>query len=458
MRRLFFFVAYFLAGVYFFFLLSEGFVLRAMCLAFLLFYYLFNEYLFVCLIAFCLGVLRIFIFFEFQEGFDEKLYGKVAFDGCIVEEPDVRSSHVKYVFGSEEFDGRVLVNYQKYPALIYGECFKVTGVLKEPFTNEDFDYRSYLRRYSIYGVMYDPYLEKVGEGRGSVVFEAIFGLKNMLNERFDHLFTEPYGSFVKGILLGSRAGIDPRIMEGFGVTGLTHIIAVSGYNMTLIVLFINNFFAFVSVRKRYFIGLFLIVVFVILVGAGSAVVRAAIMAIISLSAVYFGRLYLAFAALLLSAFFMILFNPLILIFDVGFQLSFLATLALLLLAKIEYPKSAALEILVISLSVQLLILPISFASFEGVSLVAPVANLFVLPFLPVAMLLGFAAIFGGGFFAFLTSVVLGVVLKIVEICAAVPFAFVEIGLKNWYFAFFYYWILYALIRRFFPQVFDCFLR
>ncbi|MBT4056494.1 ComEC/Rec2 family competence protein, partial [Candidatus Peregrinibacteria bacterium] len=232
--------------------------------------------------------------------------------------------------------------------------------------------------------------------------------KGVFENRLGRLFPEPYSSLMAGLLLGSRKGIPADLMEDFNKTGLTHIVAISGYNITLVIIVVFGLFGFLTRKVRVVMATIFVVVFVILVGASSAVVRAGIMGIISLFAVYFGRKGEIYVSILLAAFLMNLWNPKIAVIDIGFQLSFLATLGLVyvspwlekapgLLGKIlgKVPRFFLIrENFVLTLSAQVFTLPVILKSFGRISLLCPISNVFVLPFIPFAMIFGFLAVVG----------------------------------------------------------------
>lgn len=242
------------------------------------------------------GVFRFVFSFEGGDGRIENFLGWVETEGCIVEESDVRVDKVKYVVEAErifvdevwiDVEGRVLVNGSKYPVYNYGDCLRITGKLQAPEKIDDFSYDKYLSRYSIYSVMYRAGIEKISDGEGSMFFGLIYKLKKVFEGRLNRIYAEPYGGFMAGLILGSRKGISESLMQSFNATGLTHIIAVSGYNVAIVVVIISGIFSFFSRRIKVLFSIFFIFVFVILVGASASVVRAGIMGGISLIALFF---------------------------------------------------------------------------------------------------------------------------------------------------------------------------
>lgn len=403
-----------------------------------------------------LGFGRFVYSFDGGEGHVRNFEGWYEFEGCVVEEVDIRVDKTKYVVEVArlkldekwvDVGGRVLVNGSKYPIYNYGDCLRVSGVMEEPEAIEDFAYDKYLSRYSIYSVVYKAGIERISEGGGGMLYGSIFSLKQIFEEKLNKIFTEPYGGFMAGLILGSRKGISESLMNSFNMTGLTHIIAVSGYNVALVVVVVSGIFSFFTRKIRVVLSIFFIFLFVILVGASASVVRAGIMGGISLVALYFGRQYFVFLSLFASAFFMNLWNPKILVYDVGFQLSFLATLGIVLFSESlgrflkRVPQVLGIrEALQLTLSAQITVVPIIILNFERFSIISPIANLFVLPFIPFAMMFGFVAVFFGKIFGFAGYLILKIIIFFVEIFASLEFASLEMK-WTWGIGAVYYYLL-----------------
>ena len=428
----------------------------------------------ICIIILCgllVGGLRFFADNIF--GFDNigNYTGKVSIKGCVVDEVDVRSDKVKYTVSVEEIDtgngwvsvdGKVLVSGQRYPVYQYGDCFIVSGKLQKPDKFENFDYGKYLSRYDIYGVIYRADIQKIENlDGGGLFFARIYKFKQSFEFKLSEIFVEPYNSFMAGLILGSRKGISEELVSNFNITGLTHIIAISGYNITLLIVVMSGMFGFLSRKRKVFASIIFITLFVILVGASASVVRAGIMGMIGLVALWFGRDYFVSVSLFSAAFFMNLWNPKILIYDVGFQLSFLATCGLVYVSPrlkqyFEWlPEKFGLrETVTMTMSAQVLALPIILINFERLSLIAPVANVFVLPFIPAAMVFGFFAVVVGyvwsflgmiiGFFGYL---VLAFIIFFVRFFAEMPLASVDVTWFSFWFAGVYYFLILNFLLK-----------
>jgi competence protein ComEC len=199
--------------------------------------------------------------------------------------------------------------------------------------------------------------------------------------------------------VGTRSRLPDSITQDFRRTGLSHITAVSGYNISIIaVVLMNMLAALLSRRRAFWVVIAILGVFMILTGLQASVIRATIMGLFALFAQRIGRVPTPLHALVLAGAVMVAFDPLILLFDVGFQLSFLATLGILTVApRLEdrFPQSRAFgvfgEAAIMTISAQLFVLPLLIYYFHSVSLVSLPVNILVLPLIPALMLLGFMA-------------------------------------------------------------------
>jgi competence protein ComEC len=406
----------------------------------------------VCALFFIIGFLRIQMAHPIIDSNSIHHYQNdqqfIEIEGNIVENPDRRRDKVNYILETENIlidekphkvSGRVLFSMDLYPEFYYGDRVKIKGRLTAPMEFDTFSYKDYLSLFNVYSVMYSPKVELISHNNGNLFFSTLFIVKSKFEEQLNKLMPEPMAGFEAGLLTGSRKGIPEELMVNFNLTGLTHIIAISGYNISLIIVLISGLFKNFSRNTKIPIIIAIIIVFTLFVGASAAVVRASIMGIIAVIALWFGRQSQVINALLISAFVMVLINPFTLIYDAGFQLSFLATLGLILtgnyLEKVFrfLPDHFGLrEAFAMTFSAQIFALPVIMINFKRLSLISPVANVMVVPFIPFAMLFGFISVmmsylsFDFGFILMLPAwLCLKYIIKITEILANLPFASFE---------------------------------
>lgn len=332
-----------------------------------------------------------------------------AIEAVIVEEPDVRLDGQKITVGvkriadseqrtGDDVAGKLLVKVPLYPQYQYGDLLKITCAIEAPEKIEDFAYDKYLARYDIYSVCWRGQLEKIGSNQGNPVKAGLLKIKSRFISAINQSLPEPHASLLAGILVGARRGIPEYLLEDFNRVGVTHIIAISGSNITIIaaaLLILMQSFG-VSRRHTFWLISLGIASFVVMTGASSSVVRAGIMGLFVLLAGQLGRASRATNALVFTAFVMLLVNPKVLVFDAGFQLSFLATMGIVYINPIlqnyakKWPKVFGLkEVLITTLSAIIMTTPLILYQFGRFSVIAPLANLLIVPLVPLVMALGF---------------------------------------------------------------------
>ncbi len=344
--------------------------------------------------------------------------GWVTLEGIVRGYPDVRDTWTNLRLEAEQLEiednpqpvqGTVLVRAPRFPEHHYGDRLRVSGLLQTPPEFEDFSYRDYLARQGVYSFINHPQIEEIESGHGNLLWAAIYSVKDYARDAIGRLVPDPEASLLQGILLGIESGIPADLYDQYNATGTSHIIVISGSNISLVAsLFALTFSRILGKRRAYWFTIVGITLYVLLVGADAAVVRAGIMGGLFVTALYLGRRSTAYVSLFASAFVLTLINPLAL-WDAGFQLSFAATLGLILFAPaIErlfeqgltrfVPQDRARwglrflnDALILTLAAQVLTIPLVVYHFGRLSLVAPLANLLILPVQPPIMSLGAAA-------------------------------------------------------------------
>ena len=365
-----------------------------------------KEILFLSLIflSFGLGALRYSI-----KDFHEPL--APLFTGIVVSESEQRENTTRFVLRTDNGE-KILVNTDLYSSIQYGDRVRVEGKLKEPGVIDDenggrpFDYGAYLSKDDIYYTLSFAEVEVLSSGHGNPVKGALFKIKRSFVGKTKEILAEPYANLLAGLIVSGKEAIPKDILEEFRRAGIIHIVVLSGYNITIIAEFmrkmLENFFLVARIRVAPSlvagVSILGIVLFVLMTGAEATVVRAALMVLVVIAAKMFGRAYSAPRALLAAAFLMILHNPKILVFDPSFQLSFLATCALIYIApivekylKVVPEKWGLRMVIATTLATQVTVLPLLIYSMGNFSLVSLPANILVLLIIPATMLIGFIA-------------------------------------------------------------------
>lgn len=375
------------------------------------------------------------------------------FTAYISAEPDVRIDGVRYIVRRNKIQEtrykreKYYIKTELYPRYSYGDELHITCRLERPEPIEDFRYDMYLARFGVFALCKNPKIEKIGEGEskgegkgGVILYRGIFKLKDHIAERVNQLWHEPHASFMAGLLYGYRGGLG-ELNDLFNKTGVTHIVAISGYNITIIATILSTLCVHILIprKKAFWFVVSQIALFVIFAGMSASVVRAGIMGIITLLAKQMGRLSRVGGVLLLSAVIMTLANPFILIWDAGFQLSFLSTVGLVYMTPIIEPRFSKLpdflgirESFVSTIAATLATLPLILSQFGRLSIVSVVVNVLILWMIPVMMGVGFFAVLGSFIFkpigivlAWVGWLGLSYIILIVKWFAALPFASVQ---------------------------------
>lgn len=335
----------------------------------------------------------------------------VAIRGMIADDPDRQTLKTNYTVRVDllkrgqrtiAVDGKILVTVRAGgPAFAYGDVIVAGGTLELPGEIEGFRYDHYLSRIGVYSLMKNPSIEETGVNRGNVIFRALFVMRRSIEDRINALLPEPHASLLAGLLLGSRGAMPQALAADFKTTGLTHIVAISGYNITMLITVMGTLLFWLPLKWRFWPSVLLIAAFTILTGASASAVRAAVMGILALLALQLGRTQTLRLSILWTLFFTLTWNPQLLWYDAGFALSYLALIGVTEVAPLLLPRLRWLpehfsirESLCLTLSAQLLASPWIFFLFGQLSLIAPVGNLLAPPLVPAATLLGVASLLG----------------------------------------------------------------
>jgi competence protein ComEC len=300
---------------------------------------------------------------------------------------------------------------------------------------------SYLAKDGIHYEMFMPRIEILAHGEGNVIKEKLFAFKHAFIGNINTHIPQPHAALLAGLVVGAKQSLGKKLLDDFRTVGVIHIVVLSGYNITIIARFIEWIFSALSRNRRLILAAGAIILFAIMVGASATVVRATIMAFIALLAQGTGRMYMATRALLIAGVIMLLHNPHILVFDLSFQLSFLATVGLiyfspLIASKVRWitEKAGLREIVVATLATQLFVLPFILYKTGLFSLVSLPVNVLILAAIPLTMLFGFlAGVFGFVWgilalpFAWVAYALLAYELVVVEWFARLPFAAITLA-------------------------------
>ena len=357
---------------------------------------------------------------------------------------------------------RVMARLPAQMVIGYGDRFLLAGSLVGA-GNENINpnLRQKLLRQKLWGLMEPVVVEKRFGNKATDLWKTIFDWRAGLIDFYSLALSEPAASLVNGVLIGERSNIPEDLATAFQITGLTHILAISGFNITLIINLLIVFTGSWPRTLRVTGTILLIGLFVVLTGASASVVRAAVMGILFLLVKNLGRRVKAFKAILLSVFLIVLVEPRLLNFDISFQLSVLATLSLIFfssaLATVVKSgwKQLIWEGMATTLAAQVITLPFIFYHFGTISLISPVANLLIGPLIPLLMLMG-VLVLGAGLLpgplvmvmAGLTQLLVTVMTTVIMTLSKLPLAQMEFGQGVIWLILLYYGLLFILSRKY----------
>jgi len=318
--------------------------------------------------------------------------------------PDRSGSKQNFYIKTSDFSGKTKIYLQtsKHPEFFYSDKLSVKGKIEKPANFADFDWINYLKRYGTVATIRDPKIKTISNNSGNQFVSTLYNFREKFKVAVEKNLPEPESSLAIGILIGEKQNFSDEILNQFNRSGITHIIALSGYNVTIIVIFLSAILLGILSRKQiFFLSAILIILFVIMTGASSSVIRAAIISLLVVFGKTIGRKADKANLILLSATIMVLINPFVLKFDLGFQLSFLAFLGLICFSTIWnkifekkiFANTPKFILMAISetLSAQILVLPLILFSFGRISIIAPVTNVLILSIIPLTMGMVFAA-------------------------------------------------------------------
>ncbi|MEK7558186.1 MAG: ComEC/Rec2 family competence protein, partial [Patescibacteria group bacterium] len=161
--------------------------------------------------------------------------------GIITSEPDIRDNNQKLEITVSQSNslkrlivGKILITTNLYPSYNYGDQLAVVCKLTAPEKIDEFAYDRYLARYNIYSVCYYPKIKVIKHNQGNWFYQKIFVFKNSLTQLIDYGLGEPEASLTRSIVFGGQRGLDEKTRQQFAQTGLTHIMAVSGFNVSIL--------------------------------------------------------------------------------------------------------------------------------------------------------------------------------------------------------------------------------
>ncbi len=329
---------------------------------------------------------------------------KQEFTGIVSGDPDLGLVGTTIVVELKTGD-HIQISLPAHTNVSYGDSVSVTGTLHTPKsfmtdTGREFDYPTYLLVHGIVATMSTKQLQVVNHHNKSRFVEDLFLVKKYFTNEVQKLFPSPEAGLFAGIVIGEQSLLPKTNLTEFQIAGLTHMIVLSGYNITVVALGAMWVLAIVGLgyRARRVGAIIAIPIFIIMTGMGASSVRAGIMAIIVFLLQLDTRPAHSFRIILLTLSIMVAITPYALLYDPSLHLSFLAFIGLVyvtpitefLFAKYNVADWGGMrDLLIETMSVQLFVLPYIIWMSGRVSLLILISNLITVPLTPLVMGTGF---------------------------------------------------------------------
>ncbi|MDO8664327.1 MAG: ComEC/Rec2 family competence protein [Candidatus Liptonbacteria bacterium] len=402
-----------------------------------------KEFFFI-LFLFAFGIFYYNFFFNLKESSQKIIFGEnIGFSGVVSKEPQLSEKFQRLTVELRPpLAGKISVLVSLSPEINYGDVIEATGEIKSAASKNQEP------------ISFFPKFKIAVRHQGSLIKEKLLGFKKSVIFQFKRFLPDDSAALLSGLTLGWRGDFTDEFKKEMSLSGTTHLVALSGYNITILVLVVAGAFEYwLARRMTFWLTTAVICLFIVMVGAEASVVRAALMGFLVLVAKEVGRRHSLRNAIALTAATMVFVDPSAL-FDIGFQLSFLSLLgivylrpALSVLFRIKDDSKSFLswrENALTTLSAQLAVIPVLIQVFGNFSLTSIAANVLILEFVPLTMLFGFLlAAFGSIFYyagfvlSFLENIFLKYELGVIKLFAdwSMP---VFSGANSWFLFTIYY--------------------
>lgn len=366
----------------------------------------------------------------------------------------------------QKLSGRVLVNLFQDQSLNFGDDIVLSGKLHRPFEfskGKNFSYRDYLKRQGIFYVLSvkkNSPIEILQKNQSPWILRGLYQCRHKASALINKNLNSSEAALIQAMILGERLNISPEIKDIFAKTGTTHILAISGLNVGIVVMVLFLLLRMVPGPAGMIYGLtgIFIILYVIMTGASPSVVRAGVMSAVFLTSFIIERETDSVNSLSFAAFLLFVIDP-DNIFDIGFQLSFASVLAILVLYPLVMQKfkpvlrkyhSPILKFFIESFAVSLTATAgvggLIVYYFHIVTPVSLLANLAVVPLSTLATILGIGLVLSGGYlsaFAFCIHFVLNLMVSFMNFCQNLPLAYFYLKSVNIWGILSYYLIIAA---------------
>lgn len=337
------------------------------------------------------------------------------------------------------YHGKILIFAPLYPEYQVGDILNIGCKLQKPEkllaeNGQIFHYDKYLAKDKIYALCFRPQVQKTGEYHDWRFYAG--KARHYFLNNLNHHLVEPASSLAKALLLGAQREMPQEVRTWFSQVGLSHAIAISGSHMVIIVWLLTIVLLHFGLsRKQSLLFLFLLLfIYLVLINFLASAVRSVVMIMLFMLGPILGRQVMSIYSLLLAADILIALNPYVLLYDIGWQLSFLAVLGLLWYTRFFnkilkfIPRVFQLrEIVSATLAAQVFVWPVIIYNFQIFSVIAPLANVLILPLFPALLVLAILLALGVSIASWPLFILFKIMAETAHLLAGLPYSFVIIN-------------------------------
>lgn len=457
----------------------------------------------ICLCVLLIGCIYVKTLNKNYEERYSEITGTINIKAIIISNPDEKEYKYTYTIKVEEINGNK--EYQNTKLLLdikksnlkeslpqYGDEITITGEFKKPNTARNykgFDYEEYLRSQKTYGTITSEKYEIISSNKTNIFNNFIHYVQGNIKENMHYVLDEEEAALCVGILVGDREDISEQTEDNFQKSNLTHMLAVSGSHITYIINAMAVLLSRVGKRRTKILTIIILIFFMALTGFTSSVIRACIMGILVLLASIIHRKSDTINNLGISALIILIFNPYAIV-DVGFLLSYGGTIGIVVLgdriansiykiidvlskgkinliesekntikSKVENQNKGKriLKYLVnsfsITLSANLIIIPIMAYNFSTVSITFWISNILAAPIMEIVTIFGFIVYFisiifipFAQFLGIFLNIFLKILLKIAEVSSLIPGSSIYIKTPYIIECIIYYLLIFVMVK------------
>lgn len=405
-------------------------------------------------------ILAGYVYVKHKENKFENTYNNITTLTAIIEvKSDIQETEY-----SKKFTGKIIkcekypsientklnINYKTNTKINCGDIVRITGEYEEINSyknNGTFNYKNYLKKDNIYGALQTKKIEVI-----KINNNIFYKLNNHIKEKNKMYYSEKTASYLETIILGDKSNLGKEIKEQFSEAGLSHVLAISGMHIAIIILITNKLLSMIIKKKKLkdIILLMTIIIYSLIINTSSSLVRAVIMASLHIISKLVYKKDNFLVNISIASFIILITNPYNLV-DTGFQLSFVASIGIVLVSqkilKVQIKNKFFKYIcssLLVSLSANILILPIIIYSFKKISLSMFLIQIIITPILYIIEILGIFSIFIPNNNIIFVKPILEISIQIFDYISQINFFTIYIKVPN---------ILTILIYYFFIMIY-----